>query len=81
MAKINFIDSRLSRKSSKSTDIIELPDANGNLKKFRIQETSNFESKLQQKFPDIKSFTAKGIEDPTAIAKISIGTDGFHGTI
>ena len=29
----------------------------------------------------IKSYDAQGIDDPTAVAKISIGTDGFHAVI
>ena len=61
--------------------ILELPNENGVLAKFRIRETSNFEPALQAKFPDIRSYTAQGIDDPTAIAKLSIGTDGFHATV
>ncbi|MDP5093207.1 MAG: M12 family metallo-peptidase, partial [Polaribacter sp.] len=33
------------------------------------------------KFPEIKSFSAQGIDDKTSMAKISIGTDGFHAVI
>jgi hypothetical protein len=36
---------------------------------------------LSEKFPTIKSYTAQGITDPTAVAKISIGTDGFHAVV
>lgn len=68
-------------KSKKGNNIIELPDANGELQKFRLTESSNFETALQEKFPEIKSYSAQGIDDPTAIAKISVGTDGFHGVI
>ena len=68
-------------KAKTTNQIIELPDANGNLKRFSIKETSNFEVGLQQKFPEITSFSAKGIDDETAFAKISLGTDGFHALI
>ncbi|MDP5093201.1 MAG: M12 family metallo-peptidase, partial [Polaribacter sp.] len=44
-------------------------------------ETSNFETTLQLKFPEIKSFSAQGIDDKTSMAKISLGTDGFHAVI
>ncbi|MFY9241952.1 MAG: reprolysin-like metallopeptidase [Polaribacter sp.] len=71
----------LQSKGNKSANIIELPDANGNLRKFSIKEDSNFEIELQQEFPNIKSYSAQGIDDPTAIAKISIGSDGLHGVI
>ena len=71
----------LNLKSKNAIKTITLPDANGDLKRFTIKETSTFEKGLQEKYPNIRSYTAKGIDDPTAIAKISIGTDGFHGTI
>ena len=61
--------------------IIKLPNANGILKRFQLTETSNFQKELQDRYPEIKSYTAQGLDDPTAIAKISIGTDGFHGVV
>ncbi|WP_405565406.1 reprolysin-like metallopeptidase [Polaribacter sp. Asnod6-C07] len=73
--------SNLKSKSKKANNIIKLPDANGKLQKFRLEESSNFEVELQEKFPEIKSYSAQGIDDPTAIAKISMGTDGLHGIV
>ena len=67
--------------SKGASKIIQLPDANGVLKRFSIKETSNFQAGLQAKYPSIRSYTAQGIDDPTAIAKISTGTDGFHAVI
>ena len=61
--------------------IIKLPNANGILKRFQLTETSNFQKELQDRYPEIKSYTAQGLDDPTAIAKISLGTDGFHGVV
>jgi hypothetical protein len=71
----------LKRKSINQKEIIELPNSDGSLSRFLIKETSNFEAKLQAKFPNIKSYSARGIDDPTAVAKISMGTDGFHAVI
>lgn len=73
--------SNLKAKSKNTNTIVQLPDANGEMKKFVVTESSNFEVELQEKFPEIKSYSAQGIDDPTAIAKISLGTDGFHGVI
>lgn len=78
---INLFKNSIGFKAKSTSQVVELPDANGTLKRFSIKETSNFEPALQQKFPDIQSFTAQGIEDPTAVAKISLGTDGFHAVI
>jgi len=65
-------------RSSIPQTIIELPDGNGKLQRFRILETSNFEPALADKFPMIKSYTGYGVDDPTAMAKIDIGTNGLH---
>lgn len=71
----------LATKKRNIENTITLPNEKGILQHFEIRETSNFEEGLAQKFPNIKSFSAKGIDDATAIATISIGTDGTHITI
>ena len=68
-------------KSKNSKNIITLPNSTGELKRFSIKETSYLAPKLAAKFPMIKSYSAQGVDDPTAIAKISIGTNGFHALI
>ncbi|OSY86882.1 hypothetical protein WH52_14480 [Tenacibaculum holothuriorum] len=73
--------SHLNDKSRGVKKVITLPSTKGNLNNFYIKEDSNFENELQKKFPSIKSYSAQGIDDPTATAKISIGTDGVHVTI
>jgi hypothetical protein len=77
---INAFSNNLKRKSAQK-EIIELPNSDGSLSKFFIKESSNFEEELQAKFPNILSYSAQGIDDLTAVAKISIGTDGFHAII
>ncbi len=67
--------------SRSSSTTIELPNSKGELKKFKIKETSNLAPELAAKFPSIKSYSAQGIDDPTAVAKISIGSDGFHAVV
>jgi len=79
---LNDFNNQVQVLQSKGTSkTIQLPDANGVLKSFSITETSNFQAGLQAKYPSIRSYTAQGIDDPTAIAKISTGTDGFHAAI
>ncbi|MEE9408035.1 MAG: zinc-dependent metalloprotease family protein [Polaribacter sp.] len=71
-----------SKFASKNTQtVIELPNSKGELSKFIVKETSNFDAKLTAKFPMIRSYSAQGIDDPTAVAKISIGEDGFHAVV
>ena len=68
-------------KSKEEQSIIKLPNAVGGFSNFIIKETSNFEAKLAEKYSMIKSYSAQGIDDPTAVAKISMGTDGFHAIV
>jgi len=77
----NSLQQKLSSKSLKNDNIIDLPNAMGGVSRFVIKETSNFQKGLQEKFPNIKSYSAQGIDDPTAVAKISLGTDGFHAVV
>ena len=60
--------------------IIELPTANG-IQKFSVSEASSLAKGLALKHPLIKSYLAKGIDDLSATARFSFGTDGFHGVI
>lgn len=65
-----------------SNVIISLPTNQGELQNFRVHEASNFESELQEKHPGIRSYTAQGIEDPTATARFSVSDyTGVHVVI
>ncbi|CAM1351761.1 GEVED domain-containing protein [Tenacibaculum insulae] len=80
--KLNAFKDHLTSLQSKSDQkIITLPNSEGKLKKYIIKETSYLAPKLAAKFPMIKSYSAQGIDDPTSIAKISIGVNGFHALI
>ena len=74
---INLFKSTL-QKSSNTNEVIEIPTAFGKSQKFLVKETSNLAPELAAKYRMIQSFSAQGIDDPTAVAKISIGTDGVH---
>ncbi|GAA4275881.1 hypothetical protein GCM10022259_06050 [Aquimarina mytili] len=76
---LNNTPSRAQQKSS--SVIMELPTANGVLKKFRILEASIMEEDLARQFPSIKSFVGYGIDDPTAVARFSVSKIGLHAMI
>tara|TARA_B100000787_G_C16199245_1_gene303612 strand:+ start:4880 stop:8137 length:3258 start_codon:yes stop_codon:yes gene_type:complete len=63
-----------------SSTIIELPTKDG-IQKFSIKEASSLSEGLAQNFPMIKSYVAQGIDNPSASARFSFGTDGFHAVI
>ncbi|MDK2771150.1 MAG: M12 family metallo-peptidase [Flavobacterium sp.] len=64
--------------SGNSNVIIELPNATGQLEKFRVLETPIMEEGLALKFPNIKSYVGLGIDDKSAIARFSVTEFGLH---
>jgi len=61
-----------------SNVIIFLPNADGQLEKFRVLETPIMEPELAAKYPTIKSYVGKGIDDVTATARFSVTEFGLH---
>ncbi|MFY7810415.1 MAG: reprolysin-like metallopeptidase, partial [Flavobacterium sp.] len=61
-----------------SNVIIYFPNADGTLSKYAIYEAPIMEKGLMEKFPDIKSYIGKGIENKRASVRISISLFGLH---
>ncbi len=61
--------------------VIQLPNINGDLEKFQVWESSNFEPALQAQFPDIRSYVGKGITDPSAVLNFSLSPRGIQTMI
>ena len=56
---------------------IQLPNVKGQLEKFLVWESSNFEPELQAQFPEIKAYVGKGITDPSATLNFSFSPKGI----
>lgn len=78
-AEFDKAPSRTTQKSSNV--IIELPLENGSLERFRVLEAQILDNELSAKYPEIKSYVAYGIDDPTATARLSFSTLGLHAMI
>lgn len=61
-----------------SNVILEFPNAEGNLEKFRIYESSVMEAELAAKHPEIQSYVGQGIENPTARIYLTTTIFGLH---
>jgi hypothetical protein len=61
--------------------IVSLPNADGGMEQFELFEASNFDPALQAKFPEIRSFSGRGITDRRATVKLSISPEGLQGTV
>ena len=61
-----------------SNVVIHLPNAEGQLERFRILETPIMEKALAAKFPTIKSYVGCGLDDKTAVVRFSVTEFGLH---
>lgn len=82
MNQLSAILQRAPMENSVHTDyIFELPMPYGGMSKFSLTEYNMMEPALEDKFPDIKTYSIKGIDDPYATGKIDITMHGFHAMI
>ncbi|MGZ3920969.1 MAG: reprolysin-like metallopeptidase [Bacteroidia bacterium] len=68
-------------KINESNCIITLPLPNGTMQQFRIVEAPIMEPGLASQFPNFKTFSVKGIDDPNANGKLDWNENGFHGMV
>jgi hypothetical protein len=61
--------------------VLSLPNADGRIEEFELFEASNFDPKLQAQFPDIRSFSGRGITDKHATVKLSVSPEGVQATV
>ena len=62
----------------KNTTIITLPNADGQMELFEVNDASNFDPELQAKYPQIRAYSGKGITDRYATLKLSISPQGIQ---
>lgn len=65
-------------RTTATTTILSLPNANGAMEQFEVYEASNFEPALQARFPDIRAFSGRGLTDPGALLKLSLSPQGIQ---
>ena len=58
--------------------ILQFPDFNGNLSRFKVFEAPVMEKDLMDKFPSIRSYSAQGIDDRSATLRFSVTNFGLH---
>ncbi|MGS2741394.1 reprolysin-like metallopeptidase [Sinomicrobium sp. M5D2P17] len=62
----------------RSNTILEFPDAEGKMEKFRVSEAPVMHPALAARYPGIKSYAGQGIDDPSATIRFSISHLGLH---
>lgn len=68
-------------KSLHSTTVLNFPSVNGELEKYEIFEASILEKPLQEKFPSIKSYIGKSINNPGKTIRFSVSNIGLHAMV
>ncbi len=72
---------RLSPQAAHSPVVITLPMPDGSFQRFRVVEASVMHPDLQERYPGIRSYAARGLSDPTAYARLGYSHKGFHAMI
>jgi subtilisin-like proprotein convertase family protein len=67
--------------AAKSPVQLSVPMPNGSFQNFRMVESQMMEPGLQAQYPDFKVYSGQGVEDPTAVVKVSITDLGFESMI
>lgn len=83
---VNALESLLARapaegSAATSPLLLSLPYPDGTDKLFRVEESPILEPGLAASFPEIRTFAAKGVDDPTATARLSLTSLGFHAMV
>ncbi|WP_264525647.1 reprolysin-like metallopeptidase [Flavobacterium sp. N502536] len=78
----DFLKARLVTTTSKSANStsaeITIPNAKGVLERFTVWEYSNFEPELQAKYPEIRAYEGRGLDDKTAKIYFSVAPIGVQ---
>jgi len=60
---------------------IVLPRPDGQLQRFKVKNSPIMSAELAARFPDIKSYTLQGVDDPTASGRLDTSPEGFRAMI
>jgi subtilisin-like proprotein convertase family protein len=64
--------------SKSAVSEITIPNADGVLERFVVWESSNFDPELQEKYPEIRAYQGRGLDDKTAKIHFSVAPIGVQ---
>lgn len=67
--------------STETMPVLSIPSPDGQMVRFSIEEASVMAPQLQAKYPEIRCYTGKGINNPFAKIKLDMTPWGFHAMV
>jgi hypothetical protein len=67
--------------TQKPSQIVDLPNPKGGFERFEVVETSTVDKGLLAKYPYLRTYSGKGIDNPTSTVKLDFMPNGFHAYI
>ncbi|WP_157541527.1 reprolysin-like metallopeptidase [Hymenobacter aerophilus] len=64
-----------------SATVISLPLPNGTSQRFRVEQVPVMAPALAARYPNIRTYVAQGLDDPSATARLDVTPAGFHAQI
>jgi hypothetical protein len=64
-----------------SSFILSIPNAEGQIERYRVVDAPVLDAALATRYPSIKSYAGQGIDRPASTIRFSMAGDGFHGMI
>jgi Metallo-peptidase family M12B Reprolysin-like len=69
-------------KAAKRTQVVmTLPMPDGSNTRFRVEESPVLSPTLAARFPTIKTYRGRGVDDPTAMTRFDVTPEGFHAIV
>lgn len=76
--KQSLVGAPIDTESTLSNTIVNFPNSKGELSRFRVYEAPIMEKGLADRYPNIKSYAAVGIDDPSVKLRFSVTLFGLH---
>ncbi|MEI6577095.1 MAG: hypothetical protein WCO63_13035 [Bacteroidota bacterium] len=71
----------ISKGEKNETPIIELPSPEGVMMKYKLTETATVDKALLEKYPQLLTYSGKGVDDASSTARLDFMPGGFHAYI